>query len=145
LAKSARAICITSVRRARGKGPNPGRSQSSSVVLARVARIILRVQVFEAAFMLSASTGSSGCLCGMSFTPDDADDVGTRFRGCTDDDREAGGRRKRGDGLPVNVLRQNRQEVGFAWLVGPTHLVLLYVAIPCMTSVGTSAVNRAGG
>jgi len=51
----------------------------------------------------------------------DADNVGTRLRGLTDDYREADGRRKRGEGFPDDVLGQDRLEDGLAWLVSATH------------------------
>src|SRR4029077_17692493 len=51
----------------------------------------------------------------------DTDNVGTRLGGLTDDHREAGGRWKRGEGLPDDVLGQDRLEVALPWLVRASH------------------------
>src|SRR5258708_7094657 len=50
-----------------------------------------------------------------------SDHVGTRFGGMADHDRQAGPRRKRREGLPVDIFRQDRSEIGLIRLMFGGH------------------------
>ncbi len=73
---------------------------------------------------MTVYTRSSGCLCGISFTPEGTltlTHVGTGLRRIADDDGQPGRRRERRERLPVDVFGQDSPENGLAGLVGSAH------------------------